>query len=121
MKSLIYVNVSTMLILKYKIFVKKIFKKAISSLFEKLFKKAIRIFYISRYKLCKVGLYFHYYVFSRSILSQIVVAKNKTFLYCRLFENKSKSSWINEKLKCIIHYFERVTQQGQFVIVNQVA
>ena len=36
----------------------------------------------------------------------------------RLFENKSKSNWIQEKLKCLFHYFDRVSEKEPSGVVT---
>ena len=33
----------------------------------------------------------------------------------RLFENKSKADWIYQKLKCLLHYFDSVIDEGRSV------
>lgn len=38
--------------------------------------------------------------------------------FIRLFENKSKSNWIQEKLKCLFHYFDRVSEKEPSGVVT---
>ena len=37
----------------------------------------------------------------------------KEFHLFRLFENKSRSTAVYEKLKCLLHYFDRVITEGK--------